>query len=207
MFNTVKQNTNLPTTGSMLTTAIVTNNTDPDNLGRIKVQYPWNNKTEESDWARMSTLMAGNERGLYFIPEVDEEVLVAFVNGDIQSPIVIGSLWNQSDGPPETNENGKNNIRKIRSRSGHEIIFNDSDDDAAQKLEIKSSSGHSIVLDDASGSEKISITDNAGSSIEFDTTQQAIKITSGMDVSIEATNITIKASGELVLKGAMVRIN
>ena len=195
------------TKSTMFSTAIVTNNNDPDNLGRIKVQYPWSSESGDSYWARISTPMAGEEQGIYFVPEVGQEVLVVFVNGDVQYPIIIGSLWNENSLPPENNDDGKNNIRKIRSRSGHEIIFDDNGEDGIEKLEIKSASGHSIVLDDTSGSEKVSITDNAGSSIELDATQQAIKITSGMDVSIEATNITIKASGELVLNGAMVRIN
>jgi uncharacterized protein involved in type VI secretion and phage assembly len=196
----------ISTKSTMFSTAIVTNNSDPDNLGRIKVKYPWSSKSDESYWARLSTLMAGDEQGFYFVPEVEQEVLVLFINGDINYPVIIGALWNQHSLPPANNKDGKNNIRKIRSRSGHEIIFDD-DEGSAAKLEIKSSSGHTIVLDDASGSEKISITDKAGSSIEFDTTSKAISIVSDMEISIKATKITIDASGELVLKGAMVRIN
>lgn len=192
---------------SMLTTAIVTNNNDPDNLGRVKVQYAWSSDSEESDWIRQSTLMAGHEQGLYFLPEVEQEVLVAFVNGDIQSPIVIGALWNQSDLPPEINDEGKNNIRKICSRSGHSIVFNDNEEDGSEKLELCSASGHKITLDDSSGSEKISIEDNAGGLIELDSSNNKVSIVSSMSVSIEATNISIEASGELTLKGALVKIN
>ncbi len=187
-----------------LTTALVTNNNDTDNLGRVKVQYPWNSEHEESDWIRISTPMAGVEQGFYFIPEVEQEVLVTFIDGDINSPIILGALWNQNDAPPQNNEEGKNDIRKIRSRSGHEIVFDDGEN---PKLEIKTPSGQIILLDDTSGSEKIKIEDAAGTSIEFDASAQAIKISSGMDVSIEATNITLKASGELVLEGKIVRIN
>ena len=187
-----------------LTTALVTNNNDPDNLGRVKVQYPWSSESEESDWIRISTLMAGAEQGFYFIPEVEQEVLITFIDADVDSPIVIGALWNQNDAPPQNNEGGKNDIRKIRSRSGHEIVFDDGEN---PKLEIKTPSGQMILLDDTSGSEKIKIEDASGTSIELDASAQAIKISSGMDISIEATNITLKASGELVLKGGMVRIN
>ncbi len=199
MPNILNTKNNSSSVGSMLTTAIVTNNNDPDALGRIKVQYTWSD--DESHWARISTLMAGNDRGLYFIPEVGEEVLVAFVNGDIQSPIVIGSLWNQSDLPPENNSDGENNIRKIRSRSGHEIIFDDSD-----------------------GSEKITIKDSSGSSLEFDASSGSVYINSTKDVVINAdanvsietatglvlkagSNLSIEAGGELSLKGTIVRIN
>lgn len=188
---------------SMLTTAIVTNNSDPDNLGRVKVQYPWNSDTEESDWARVSTLMAGYEQGLYFLPEIGQEVLVAFINGDTQSPIVIGSLWNQSDQPPETNDDGNNNIRKISSRSGHEIIFNDDEEGDSEKLELYSASRHKIVLDDT----KVTIEDNAGGFIELDSANNKVSIVSKMDVSIEATNINIVADGELTLKGSLIQIN
>lgn len=191
---------------STLTTAIVTNNNDPDNLGRVKVKYPWSLDNEESYWARISSPMAGDDRGTYFIPEVEDEVLVAFISGNIEYPIIIGSLWNQSDNPPENNNDGKNNIRKIKSRSGHEIIFDD-DDNGDTKLEIISSSGHKILLDDTKGSENIKIEDNSGSSIQIDSVSNKVTIKSNLEVSIEATNISLDASGELVLKGSLIRIN
>ena len=191
---------------SALTTAVVTNNNDPDNLGRIKVMYPWSIENEESYWARVSTPMAGNEMGVYFVPEVDDEVLVAFIDGNIEYQIIIGSLWNQTDIPPEENSDGKNNIRKIKSRSGHEITFDDNDS-GDTKLELQSASGHKISLDDTKGSENIKIEDNSGSSILLDSKSNKVTIKSNMDVSIEATNISINASGELVLKGSLIRIN
>jgi uncharacterized protein involved in type VI secretion and phage assembly len=104
---------------------IVTNNQDSDELGRVKLWFPWLSENNETDWVRIATLMAGSERGTFFLPEVGDEVLVAFEHGDINQPYVIGFLWNAVATPPETNSDGQNNIRKIRSRSGHEIIFND----------------------------------------------------------------------------------
>lgn len=191
---------------STLTTAIVTNNKDPENLGRVKIKYPWDLENEESYWARISTPMAGNEMGIYFIPEVDDEVLVAFIDGNIEYPIVIGALWNQSDLPPENNSDGKNNIRKIKSRSGHQITLDDNEE-GNTKVEIKSVSGHKILLDDTSGSENILIEDKSGSSVHLDSTSNKLTIKSNMDVSIEGVNISINASGELVLKGSLIRIN
>jgi len=188
---------------SMLTTAIVTNNKDPDNLGRIKVQYSWSGDTDESYWARVATLMAGDQQGLYFIPEVNTEVLVAFINDDIESPIVIGSLWNQSDTPPESNSDGKNNIRKIRSRSGHEIVFDDTEGE--EKLEINSSGGHKIILNDTAGDQKIMIEDSSGNGILMEPNKITIK--SNMELSIEANTISIEAASVLTLKGSLVRIN
>lgn len=195
---------NMNHTGMMnttISTAIVTDNNDPDVVGRVKVQYPWSEDGSESYWARISTPMAGDNQGMYFLPEVGQEVLVAFVNNDVQYPIVIGSLWNQSELPPVDNGSDENNIRKIRSRSGHEII-----------------------LDDSDGAEKITIQDSSGSCLEFDTSNGHIQINSSMDVSISAdanisieatsglelkagASLSIESSGELSLSGSIVRIN
>lgn len=195
---------------------IVTNNQDPDGLGRIKVHFPWLSDQNESFWARVSTLMAGIDRGSFFIPEVDDEVLVAFGYGDINEPYIIGSLWNGVDLPPETNSDGKNNIRKIKSRSGHEIIFNDDDEQQQEKLVIHTRAGHKIVLDDSSGSEKIVIMDKSESNyIEIDSNQNSMKIESSMQMNIKSQDITIeaggrmtlKSSGTLEIKGSLVQIN
>lgn len=195
---------------------IVTNNKDPDGMGRIKVHFPWLSDENESFWARISTLMAGNDRGSFFIPEVDDEVLVAFGYGDINEPYIIGSLWNGVDLPPEDNADGKNNIRKIKSRSGHEIIFNDNDEQQQEKVVIHTKAGHKIVLDDSSGSEKIEIMDKSESNyIEIDSNQNSMKIESSMQMNIKSQDITIEAGGRMTLKssgileikGSLVQIN
>ena len=193
---------------------IVTNNQDPDGLGRVKVRLPWLSDTNESSWSRLCSFMAGKDRGGFFLPEVGDEVLVAFENGDINRPIVLGALWNGVDTPPETNSDGKNNVRKIKSRSGHEIIFHD--DSGQEKLEIHTQAGHSLVLDDSSGSEKITVNDKSGSnSIVFDSAQGSITVESGTKLKIKSQMVeiesggtmTIKAGATLTLKGAVVQIN
>ena len=80
---------------------IVTNNKDPDNMARVKVRFPWLSDDEESWWARIATVMAGKNRGSYFIPEVDDEVLVAFDHGDMRFPYILGSVWNGRNGTHE----------------------------------------------------------------------------------------------------------
>lgn len=193
---------------------IVTNNRDPEGMGRVKVNFPWRGDTDESYWARVATLMAGKDRGTFFLPEVGDEVLVAFDHGDINHPYVIGSLWNGVDTPPETNADGTNNIRKIKSRSGHEIILDDTT--AAEKLEIRTKGGHTILLDDATGAEKIEVKDKTGNnSIVIDSVQNAIEISSQMKLSIKAQLIeleaggmmSIKSSATLTIQGALVKIN
>ena len=195
---------------------IVTNNKDPEGLGRVKLKFPWRESEDESDWARLATLMAGSERGSFFLPEVDDEVLVAFGQGSIDQPYVIGMLWNGKDKPPETNSDGKNNIRKIKSRSGHEIIFNDDSEQKKEKIEIHTKAGHTLVLDDSAGQEKIEIKDKTGSnSIIIDSAQNSLTITSAAQLKIKAqmiemeaeASMTIKSSGVLTIKGSMVKIN
>lgn len=196
---------------------VVTANEDPENLHRVRVRFPWRDDSEdESYWARIATSMAGPDRGTYFLPEIDDEVLVAFDHGDIHHPYIIGALWNGIDQPPATNEGGKNNIRKIKSRSGHEIIFNDDAEASQEKIEIHSKAGHKILLDDSAGSEKIEITDRTRSNtVVIDSTQNAISIRSTTKLSIESTMVEIKSSGmmnieatgNLTLKGALVMIN
>lgn len=193
---------------------IVTNNQDPDGMGRLRVRFPWRDADEESYWARVATMMAGNGRGSWFLPEVDDEVLVAFDHGDIHHPYVIGSLWNGQDAPPQTNSDGENNIREIKSRAGHEFILDDTQ--AAEKVVIKTKGGHVITLDDTAGGEKIEIIDKTGSNkIVIDSMQNSISLESAMMLKIKSTQIeisadaamTIKAGAALTLQGAVIKIN
>lgn len=195
---------------------IVTNNQDPEGLGRVKIRFPWLSDDNETDWVRIATLMAGGDRGSFFLPEVEDEVLVAFEHGDINHPYVIGALWNGVDKPPETNRDGQNNIRKIKSRSGHEFIFNDDNTAMQEKVEIHTNSGHKIVLDDSAGQEKIEIVDKTGSNkINIDSVQNSITIESALQlkfkatiVEIEATtSLTLKSNAVLTIQGLPVKIN
>jgi len=195
---------------------IVTNNKDPDNLGRVRVRFPVRESNDDSYWARVATLMAGKDRGSFFLPEVGDEVLVAFEQGDVEHPYVIGALWNGQDTPPADNSDGKNNLRKIRSRSGHEILFDDNAEAKQEKVIIKTNGGHVITLDDSSGQEKVEIKDRTGNNtITMDSTQNAIAIASAMKLSLKSQIIeieaqgmmTIKANATLTLQGGLVKIN
>ncbi len=193
---------------------IVTSNQDPDGLGRVKVKFPWRGTSDESSWARIATVMAGDQRGTYFLPEVGDEVLVAFEAGDVDHPYVLGALWNGQEKPPESNSNGNNDVRKIRSRSGHEIVLND--EQAKESVLIKTRAGHAITLDDSSGSEKIEIKDKTGAnSITIDSAQNAISVQCSMQLKIKAnviqieadSTMTLKAGATLTLQGGMIQIN
>lgn len=189
---------------------VVTNNQDPENMGRVKVKFPWLNDEDESTWARIATPMAGKERGVYFLPEVDDEVLVAFEHGDVRFPYVIGALWNGKEAPPAKNEDGKNNIRVIKSRSGHVIRLND--EDGKEKIEIiDKTEKNSIVFDTT----KNTITITTDKDITLSASQgtikldaQKIEIESSAETKIEAgAGMDIKASATMNIKGATVNIN
>ena len=100
---------------------LVTNVRDPDKRGRIKVHFPWLDDSHETDWIRIATMMGGNDRGSFFLPEVEDEVLVAFDHGDVRFPYVVGFMWNGKDQPPTDDPN----LRVIRSVNGHEIRLYD----------------------------------------------------------------------------------
>jgi uncharacterized protein involved in type VI secretion and phage assembly len=189
---------------------VVTNNQDPDGLARVKVKLPWLTDDDESHWARIVAPMAGNDRGLYCLPEVDDEVLVAFDHGMIEFPYVLGALWNGKDKPPESNDDGKNNKRTLKSRSGHIIRLDDSD--GAEKIEIVDKSGKNSITFDASAN---TITIQADSDIAIQSSNgkltlsgKGVEITSQAAVKIEASQgLDLKAGGQMNIKGATVNIN
>jgi len=181
---------------------IVTSNQDPDKMGRVRIKFPWLSDDHESWWARTATPMAGPGRGMYFLPEVDDEVLVAFDHGDVRFPYVLGSLWNGKDAPPEENGDGKNNRRLIHSRSGHLIRLDD--ESGNEKIEIIDKTGsNSITIKSSDNS--LTITCTGKLSIHA---TQGIEMTSDADIKIQANStIDIEASAPMTLKGAMVNVN
>jgi uncharacterized protein involved in type VI secretion and phage assembly len=191
---------------------VVTNNKDPDNLGRVKLKFPWlsDQDEDESNWARIAAPMAGKERGFYFLPEVDDEVLVGFEQGNPRFPYVLGVLWNGKDAPPANNSDGKNNLRLIKSRSGHAIRLND--EDGKETIEIIDKTGKNSLIFDTSNN---TITITADKDITLSATKgtikldaQKIEIKSSADSKIEAgAGMDIKASATMNLKGATINLN
>jgi uncharacterized protein involved in type VI secretion and phage assembly len=190
---------------------IVTNNRDPEGMGRVRVRFPWLSESDESEWARMAIPMAGNDRGAYFLPEVEDEVLVAFEHGDIRFPYVLGALWNGQDKPPELNADGNNNMRTIKSRSGHIIRLDDTD--GAEKIEIIDKTQHNSIIIDASAN---AITLKADGDLTLESAQGKIVI-KGLSIEIQSTakdvkvgastNMDLNATAQMNIKGAMVNIN
>lgn len=171
--------------------ARVTANEDPEKLGRVQIQYPWRAEKDHSDWARVATDMTGNDYGTYYLPEVGAEVLVAFENGDVHQPVVVGSLWSGKRKPPEDNGDGKNDIRTITTRSGHKIEFNDNSKEGS--VSIQTTAGHKIVMNDKSGSESVTIEDNAGNSLKMDAAGKKIEMSAKQEISLDAPTIKLSA--------------
>ncbi|TFH46744.1 MAG: phage tail protein [ANME-2 cluster archaeon] len=189
---------------------IVTNNKDPEGLGRIRVKFPWLSDEDESNWARVASLMAGKERGIFILPEIDDEVLVVFEHGNINMPYIIGSLWNGKDVTPETNRDGKNNIRMIKSRSGHVIRIDDTHGN--EKIEIIDKTEKNTITIDTKNN-KISIMSDKD--IEISAPNGKITI-DAMDIEIKSSKTTkieasadmdLKASGNMNVKGATINLN
>jgi len=188
--------------------AVVKDNKDSSGLGRVKVSYPWHSQPTQSYWARVVTPMAGKDRGIYFIPEVEDEVLVAFERGDLRFPYVVGSLWNGKDKAPSANSDGKDDIRLVKTRKGHKLTFNDGSKGLVQ-LELND--GKMLSIDDNG----IKVDDGKGNSIVIKSNGGSITIQASTDLSLKAPKIAIEASGTLdvkaggtvTLKGSLVNIN
>ncbi len=190
--------------------AVVTNTQDPEKLGRVKVRFPWLSDADESHWARVAAPMAGQGRGVYFPPEVDDEVLVAFEQGDVRFPYVLGGLWNGKDAPPDPNEGGENNVRVIKSRSGHLIRL--TDQDGKEKIEIVDKTGkNSIVFDAAANTVTVAsdkdITLSApNGAIKLDA--KSVEIKSSAEAKLESgAGLDVKATGAMNLKGSAINLN
>jgi uncharacterized protein involved in type VI secretion and phage assembly len=187
--------------------AVVSENQDPSGLGRVKVHYPWGDRSQ-SHWARVAVPMAGADQGTYFLPEIGQEVLVAFEGGDTRSPYVIGALWNATDKPPLQNSDGKNDQRMIRSRGKHELLF---DDGANGAVHLKLKNGQIIELT----SDKMRFDDGRGNSFTIQSTSGAIDIKANGHLTIRAAALTLEASGPMEIKsgatmtirGSVVEIN
>ncbi len=170
--------------------ALVVDINDPDGQGRVKVKLPWlpDDGGGYSVWARIATLMAGKNRGSWFIPDVDDEVLVAFEAGDPRRPYVVGALWNGVDAPHETMDGAGNNfIKSIRSRNGVKVTLDDQD--GQEKLILETPGGQKLTMQDGPG--KVEIRDSNGNSITLDT--GGVRIVAAAKVTVQASTVEVSA--------------
>jgi uncharacterized protein involved in type VI secretion and phage assembly len=172
--------------------ALVSDIKDPDGQGRVRVTLPWSPDTggeRYEAWARVATLMGGNNRGSWFIPDVGDEVLVVFEGGDPRRPYCIGGLWNGSDSPPEAMDGaGRNNRKVIRSRNGVKVTLDDSD--GQEKLILETPGGQRVTLKDGPG--EVDVEDSNGNSVKLQTS--GITVTASAKVTINASLVQVSAS-------------
>jgi len=200
---------------------VVQTHEDPDDLGRIKVQLPYF-EGSEATWMRMITPHAGIDRGIFFLPEVDDEVLVGFEGGNAEHPYVLGCLYNGIDRPPFAADS-ENTIKAITTRSGLKIVFNDEKksltietpelgkftlDDDNQNIEIVDQHGNKITMD----SQGITIDSNGDITMKArgDINMDGINIAQTASAAFKASgsaSAELSASGNTTVKGAMVMIN
>lgn len=171
-------------------TALVTQITDPDGQGRVKVRLPWSPDSEQASydvWARLATLMAGSRRGSWWIPDVEDEVLISFEAGDPRRPYVLGSLWNGRDEPPQSMDTaGQNNLKTLYSRNGVEVTLDDSD--GRERLTLKTPGGQEMTLED--GPAAVDIHDSNGNSVRM-----------------EASGVTVNTSATVTINGSLVNVS
>jgi uncharacterized protein involved in type VI secretion and phage assembly len=172
--------------------ALVSDIKDPDGQGRVQIHLPWAPDTGSAvyeTWARIGTLMGGNNRGSWFIPDVNDEVLVLFEAGDPRRPYVIGGLWNGSDSPPESMDgSGQNNKKVLRSRNGVKITMDDTN--GTEKFIVETPGGQKVTLADGPGS--IAIEDSNGNSVKLESA--GITVTASAKVTVNASTAEVNVS-------------
>lgn len=198
---------------------VVVQNKDPDKLNRIKVKLPWldGGDTDQTHWAQLATPMEGKQFGWFTLPDIDDVVVVMFIGGESSQPVIIGGVWSKTDPSPEPNQDGKNNFRGYRSRSGHRMVFDDSGKtkvwfaDKSTKLVVgvgqfaKDGAGpnaSAVHKPGMSGDGGISISSVEGK-MEITCKAGTLKIEAGQNLKINAKEtIDIKASSDIKLDGS-----
>lgn len=171
--------------------ATVLNNRDQEGRGRVQIHLPW--MPDIDPWARVAVPFAGQNRGIFFYPQVEDEVLVAFETGDVRCPYIIGCLWSLQSRPPATEPADPTNLRIIRTPAGHEVRF----DDPQRSIHITSCGGHKIYIDrqemkleTCGGKAKIVLNKDGNITIEAE-----------QSLSLKAREISLEAEQSVTISG------
>ena len=181
-----------------LVVGVVTNNNDPDQMGRVRVKYPSLSDSEESAWARIATPSAGNARGLLMLPQPNEEVIVGFEHGDTRRPIVVGSVFNGRDKPgADLLQNRDGSFAVLSNEKIHMHSKKDFEikSDQNMTVEIKQDEKHTVkgsYTHDTTGTGKLKA--------------QSYTVEAGTSMTVKGVSVTVEASASLTLKGATVDI-
>jgi phage protein D len=173
--------------GSQLVLGVVTNNQDPDNMGRVRVRYPALADDAEGTWARIASLSAGSERGTLMLPVVGEEVLIGFEHDDTTRPYVLGSLFNGEDKPGDD---------LLHGQDGSFVVRSDKKILATSKEDLSLTSGGKLLIE---------VTDNVQEKYKQDWTNEttgkaSLKATQPFE--IDGQNVTIKGQAQIDIEGS-----
>lgn len=202
--------------------ALVTDVADPEKLGRVKLMFPWLADGYESTWARHVFPGAGNGRGIFLLPEVGDEVLVAFEQGDVRSPFVLGGLCNgvdriKLDTAAIDGTSGGVNRRGWISKKGHGVVFLDDDGkegialfDKSKDLRISINSSKTTISLRSSGAVEIQgggdVTVSAGGALELKA-GTSLSLEAGTSMDLSAPTVSVKADGPLAASGTPIKLN
>jgi uncharacterized protein involved in type VI secretion and phage assembly len=188
--------------------AVVCQNKDPDNLDRVKVRLPWldSGDVDQTHWAQLLTPMEGKKFGWYTLPDIDDVVVVMFIAGDMSQPVIVGGAWSKPDFSPEPNEDGANNFRGYRSRTGHRLVFDDTP--SGTKLwfgdkTTKQMVGLGNFAKDGAGPNVCAIWKPPMSGefgVSISTMEGKMEITAKEKLSIKAENVKINAKTTIDMK-------
>ena len=178
---------------------------DPQKLDRVQIAFP--TLQVASAWARVISFYAGADKGAFFAPAIDDEVLVAFERGDVSQPYVIGALWNGKDAPPVPAAKTKA-VRQLQTASGAYLQFDDTE--GAAKITITDKAGNAIVIDTKGNTisltAKKDIVLSAEGRISINGAAVSIESSGSLDISCESTG-KLAATGALTLSGASIALN
>lgn len=193
-----------PWAGAGVCLARVSDLNDPENLARVQVRLHHADGVDGQDlplWARLLSAGAGDNRGTYWVPDVDDLVVVAFVLGDARAPVVLGGLWNGSAAPPQAMDGaGRNPIKMLRSRNGVKVTLDDSD--GQEQLLLETPGGQKLTLKDGPGS--CELVDSNGNSIKLETS--GITVTAAAKVTVNAATVEVSA-GMVTVDAGMSRFS
>lgn len=164
--------------------------------GRVRVQFPWFDDQMETEWCRVRQFYAGNGYGSFFVPEVGDEVLIAFIHGDMRMPIILGGLYNGKDKPP-TYRSASQDQKMIRTKGQHELLFDDTPNQG--RVRIKTKGGHVADLSDVD--KKINLQSSGGQTVVIDDGSQKITMQTG------TATVEIDGSGTITVTGSNVVLN
>jgi Rhs element Vgr protein len=179
---------------------------DPDSQDRVKVRLPIIDPNEDGIWGRIASLDAGNNRGMFFRPEINDEVIVGFLNNDPRRPVILGML-NSSNKPAPLKASNQNDEKGYTSRSGMTMIFNDSE----KSLKITTPAGKKVTISEQDGI--MSMEDENGNTFSMDssaiTMKSAgdIKLTATGDLTVSAANVSISPSSSFAVSSGGASIN